>query len=45
MLKLCELGEMSFIIWKLGELGELYNHELGELGTASFRILKLGELG
>ena len=33
MLKLCKLGEVSFVL-KLGELGEL--------GKASFEILKLG---
>ena len=34
MLKLGELGEVTFRIYKLGELGEM-----------SFGMLKLGELG
>ena len=43
MLKLGELGEVRFIIYKLGEVcfGML---KLGELGEVTFRIYKLGEL-
>ena len=37
---------MSFIIYKLGELGEVrWNVEVGELGEVSFGIYKLGGLG
>ena len=41
MLKLCELGEVRFRIYKLGELGEVSFGmlKLGELGEVSFGIL------
>ena len=46
MLKLCELGEVRFRIYKLGELGEVSFGmlKLGELGEVSFGKYKLGEL-
>ena len=45
ILNLIELGEVSFGILKLGNLGKLSFLNLGELGTLSFGILKLGEFG
>ena len=46
ILKLGELGEVSFVIDKLCGLGEVSFGmlKLGELGKVSFRIYKLCEL-
>ena len=46
MLKLGELGEVSFRIYNSCELGEVSFGmlKLGELGEVSFRIYKLCEL-
>ena len=47
ILKLGELGEISFGMLELGELGEMSFQmlELGKLDEVSFRMLEMGELG